>query len=227
MRLVLPALAVCAFGLSANADVLWDQSNINPDVNSIVDQEFGDFPTYSSYMANDFEVDGPGWHITKMTVYFTNQNGGWNDTITSGRFNFHSKAPYPDCSFPTVDADQGDVVPITLTPDANGWAISTDLDIYVGAGEAYWIGLTPIADFGVYSQEFHRAAPIVGCNTAWQNPGGSFGYGADWTYAYVLDSTGTWEDAYDMAMLIEGYYVPAPGALALLGLAGLARRRRR
>ena len=105
-------------------------------------------------------------------------------------------------------------------------AMSADVDLVVGPG-TFWLGLTPYVDFTIYGQEFHQAAPIMGDNTAWRNPGGAFGYGTDWTYAYVVDTSGVWQDAFDAAILIEGTIVPAPGVLALLGLAGLARRRRR
>jgi hypothetical protein len=220
-------VALLAFTVGANADVLWDQSNVDPAVNAIVDQEFVNYPDYSSYMAMDFVSDMP-WHITKMTVYLTNNNGTWAGIPNpTARFNIWDKAPYPDCTFPDGNPQDGALLPASIINGANGIEISSDLDVYTNAGQHYWINLTPHVDFTIYGQEFHQAAPIVMCNTAWRNPGGAFGYGTAWTYAYILDSTYVWEDAYDAAFLLEGYVIPAPGALALLGLAGLARRRRR
>lgn len=219
MRLILSALAVCAFGATANAAVLWDQGNVDAAVNAIVNQEFVNYPDYSSYMANDFEADA-AWNITKVTIYLTNNNGTWGG-IPDAQARFNLWNTYPD-----TDPGAGDLVPATYTQTADGLAMSVDVDVNVDAG-MFWLGLTPHVDFTVYGQEFCQAAPIWGENTAWRNPGGAFGYGTDWTNAYILDTTGVWQDNYDMAMLIEGTVVPGPGALALLGLAGLARRRRR
>jgi len=227
MRLILSALAVCALGATANAQqVLWDQSNVNADITALVNHEFVNYPDYSSYMAMDFEVGDLPWQITKMTIYLTNQNGTWpNIPNPQARFNLWEKAPYPDCTFPDENPQDGAVVPATIVTGQYGLVISADLDVAVGAGLSYWINLTPIVDFTVYGQEFHQAAPIMLCNTAWRNPGGAFGHGTGWQDVSALNAD--WPDTWDGAFLLEGYIVPAPGALALLGLAGLARRRRR
>ena len=65
-------------------------------------------------------------------------------------------------------------------------------------------------------------------DTAFRNPGGGFGIGGDWQNVAAIDGTGLWVGGYDASILIEGTIVPAPGALALLGMGGLfcARRRR-
>ncbi|UCD75481.1 MAG: hypothetical protein JSV91_00905 [Phycisphaerales bacterium] len=206
--------------MTASADVLWDQSNVDAAVNAIVDQEFGDFPDYSSYMVDDVTVGGPGWNITKITVYFTD-NPAWVGNHM-GRLNIFDNPG----GFPAEPGNSGEMVDVTIGYGAYGLEVVANVDIDLAPGN-YYIGLTPILDFGTYGQAFHQAAPIQGTNTLWQNPGGAFGYGTDWTYAYVLDSTFVWQDNYDMAILIEGTAVPAPGALALLGLAGLVGRRRR
>jgi hypothetical protein len=53
------------------------------------------------------------------------------------------------------------------------------------------------------------------------NPNGGFGVGGD-----PVSTAAIGMNEYDMAFTLEGY-VPAPGAIAVLGLGALARRRRR
>ncbi len=50
-----------------------------------------------------------------------------------------------------------------------------------------------------------------------------FNIGTDWTASEVFSSTG----AHDLAFSLVGSRIPAPGALALLGIAGVVSRRRR
>lgn len=224
MRSVLSALAACVWAMTAEAAVVWDQSDVNVDINALVDQEFGDYPDFSSYMVTDVMVSAGPWNIFRITTFFT-FNSDWIGEHEA-RLNIFTKPPYPDCSFPADDATVGQVVPVTISNGVWGLEVVADgLNIKLPSGH-YWIGLTPIMDHATYGQAWHQAAPILMCNTGWQNPGGGFGYGTDWTYAYGVDNTGAWQDTYDMAILIEGR-IPSPGALPLLGLAGFARRRRR
>ena len=225
-RFVLPAIAVCAFGTVANADVLWDQSNFDAGINALVDQEFGDFPTYSSYMVMDVMTDAGGWMLDSVTTYYTFGSGFWSNAINTGRLSiFEKTGGLPGAG---DDPSASASVPVTLTLAGDHWEVTASgLGMMLDGNKEYWIGLTPIADFGVYGQEFHLAAPIVGVDTAWRNPGGSFGFGDQWQNVAGIDSGGMWVGNYDAAFLLEGYVVPAPGALALLGLAGLVGRRRR
>ena len=79
----------------------------------------------------------------------------------------------------------------------------------------YWISVTAHNEFGSNGQTGVMGSNI-GNFDAWQaNPGGGFGFGG-------LQQTGN-NAAYSMT----GTAIPAPGALALLGIAGLATRRRR
>jgi uncharacterized protein (TIGR03382 family) len=211
--------AVVGFAAAASADVLWDQGNYDPDGVGLINQEFGDYPSYASYMVTD--VVSTDWTIQSVSTFFTDQNGGLWTGVTQARLNIFDWVPG---TLPVAgdDPTAGAVVDVTVTDLGSELQMTASgLNVDLPAGN-YWVGLTPIADLASFGQEFHLPAPIIGDNTAFRNPGGGFGYGPDWMYAYAL---GYWQDQYDASILIEG--VPAPGALALLGLAGLVSRRRR
>jgi len=86
----------------------------------------------------------------------------------------------------------------------------------------YWIGLTPKIDFGAFGREFHQGSDEWLKNTAARNPGGGFGVGTEWFQAGPVFGGIDW----GMAITVTGWY-PTPGALPLLGVAGLLGTRRR
>lgn len=222
-RITLGLVAVVAFATTASAAVLWDQSNYVVGPNSLVDEEFLDYPTYSSYMMMDVTAS-TDWTVDSVSIFLTDgQNGVWQ-VINQARLNVFSWTPG---SLPAAadDPSAGTLVSVTMTDLGDTFKMTASgLDLDLAAGN-YWIGLAPQATHAQVGQEFHRPAPIVADNAAWRNPGGAFGYGTGWNYAYAIDTSGEWQDTYEGAILIEG--IPAPGALALLGLAGLVSRRRR
>jgi len=219
MKGALALVAVAAFTATANAALLWDQSNVNTGINAFVDQEFDDFASYSSYMVSD--VVSTGWTVQSVSVYFTNNMGNWAG-VTQARLNIFAKTG----NLPVAgdDPTAGSTVGVSLTNLGSSWEITASgLNVNVPAGD-WWIGLTPLTNFGSQGQEFHQAAPIIGVDTAWRNPAGGFGLGTAWQTTAALGPD--WIGVYDGAFKVEGI-VPAPGALALLGLAGLLGRRRR
>jgi uncharacterized protein (TIGR03382 family) len=206
--------------------VLWDQSNYDTAASAFVDQQFGDFPTFSSYLVTDVVVGNGGWNIDSITTYYTIGATGvdlWPAAGTAMLNVFAKAGALPGAG---DDPGLGTVVATTFVDaDAGTQAMTASgLGLVLGPGE-YWIGLTPILDFLVFSQEFHRGAPIIGGDTAFRNPGGGFGIGSGWSTTAILG--GNWIGAYDAAILIQGEVIPAPGAVALLGLGGLACLRRR
>lgn len=210
---------------AANADVLYDQSAYTSDYAANVDQEFGDFPQYSSYMADDVSF-GSAVTIDSISTFYT-MGGSWGPGITNARLNIFAKTG----SLPGAGDDPaaGLSVAVTFTSLGDAWQVTASgLGINLAAGD-YWFALTPQADFGLFGQSFHYyTAPgsLVGDQVAFRNPGGAFGTPGGTNWQTVNGALQGPTDA-NMALLVEGTIVPAPGALALLGLAGLAGTRRR
>lgn len=225
MRRVLFTTA-CAMLASSAAygDVLYDASAYTNDYNANVDQEFADFPQYSTYMVDDVSF-GAAVTIDSISTYFTNRGPAWA-TLIDARVNIFAKTGSLPGAGDDPTAGAGVTVTITDLGDGTWKMTATGLGINLAAGD-YWIGMTPVAPFAVFGQEFHKytgPGSLIGDQPGIRNPGGAFGFGPDW-----MTVNGALQGPTDanIAMLVEGTIVPAPGALALLGLAGLAGTRRR
>ena len=210
---------------AANAGdlILWDQQ---PDFSkgapsSFVDQNFGDFPTFSTFLVGDV-VFGGAVQIHSITTYYTNGQDprGWPQNADGfATLNIFAD---PLSNFDHNPLDGASVVVSYVTTPDGIEVTASGLNIDLVAG-TYWIGLTPELDFGAKGQEFHNPAiNFLGAPTQGRNPGEGFGFGPDWFDAgFTFGGFVDW----DMAISIRG--IPAPGALALLGVAGLAGMRRR
>ena len=222
---VLAAAAALTLSASVASAQIYDQSDYNSTGNSLVDQEFADFPDFSTYMVDDVNIAVPTT-ITDVTTYFTLGIGNWA-AVNTARLNIIPKSG----SLPPNSADPstGTVVPVTLTFGADVIEVhASGLNVNLAAGD-YWFGLTPITNFGTDGQEFHQyttaSEGLIGDVAAARNPGGGFGVGTDWIPAPTFDPlTG---DDENLAMLIDGVPVPEPTALGLAALGGLGLLRRR
>lgn len=214
-------MAAAAFASgTTSAGVLYS----NPDgatAQNVVQQEFGDYPTYSCYVVDDVTF-GTGVNIDGITTWMT-LTPAWIGTVTQARLNIFSKTGALPLG--ADDPTAGQVVNINVSSNGTRLVVeASGLNIDLAAG-SYWIGLTPIADFLAVGQSFSAGgANNNGDPAAMRNPGGSFNFpfGTDWGVAGLSNTSGY----VDAAMEISGT-IPSPGAIALLGLAGIAARRRR
>ena len=204
---VTAALTVLAATSIARADVIVDQ----PDAleGGIASQVFD--PPYEGYTCSAFDdfTIGTAYNLTSLTVYGENGFGSGDDDIAvTVRF-----LSTPNLGAATIASATGVQSGGVLTFDLTG--------ITLGPG-TYWVAAQLQRNFDAGGQWYWRVSTTTnGAQAMWQNPGGSFGYGGDPVSISALG-----QSRWDMAFKLEGY-VPAPGAIAVLGLGALTRRRRR
>jgi hypothetical protein len=200
-----PANAGGSFGDRA---VLINQQN-NGSSNRI-SQEFGDFANFSSYSFDDITF-GSAVNLTSLRAYGTENGSGVNSAVV------YVILDNPSVSGTILASGFGSQVGSDLSFDLTG--------VSLGAG-TYWLTAFVVRDLLTGGQWFWNQTgdPISGSEAWIQNPGGGFGVG---TAAVPGSTAGIGFSAADMAFTIEGEIIPAPSALALLGLGGLVAGRRR
>ena len=194
--------------------VLWDQPLSATNTNAYVNQEFGDFPAYSSFVADDFVVPAEGWSVQAIFV----PNDAWNGATTISaasmlHFEVYDNAAGIPAGYPggTAPVWSLAVLPtdpqITLSVGSGGFTtdvlvtLTTPFDLAEGT---YWLVFYPTADFATIGQFGRQASDTTnGLATQWINPGGGFGYGTAWQSWSILGAT-----AQDAAFRIEGDIIP-------------------
>jgi MYXO-CTERM domain-containing protein len=219
-NIALAGVATCALGTFASADVIMDQIGSMDGANTAggsisASQDFDAYGAYDVVAIDDFTIDS-AMNLTSASMVL----GGWNGYAGSA-----GVMGYTVSIFSSTDAAgvsiYGDVMDLYFDAadvsafwSGEGEHISFDLGGFSLAAGTYWMGITPFNVFGDNGQTgaYHSD---IGDSSGWQaNPTGAFGF--------ITQATGV-----NYAYSLEGSGVPAPGALVLLGLAGLASRRRR
>lgn len=191
--------------------VLWDQPLSSTNFNAYVSDEFLDYPTYSSFLADDFVATSP-WLIDTFFV----PGDGWNGFTTLYNATALTFMIYEDnAGLPAGDPSGGGMPPVwvytlpltdpqlTITTGYSGFPSNTllvlDEPILLPAGH-YWFVFYPTLEFGTGGQYGRQAADTINSNTAqFINPGGGFGYEPVWQPWTVLGPT-----QLDLAFRIEG-----------------------
>ncbi|MCC6968950.1 MAG: PEP-CTERM sorting domain-containing protein [Phycisphaerales bacterium] len=208
--------------LNNNRAILWDQSTTA--FANAVDQDFPDFPDFSTGMVDDFSTGGNTWNVNTVVTYYTFGSGLWPTSCTA-QLSLFSKSG----SSPTGADSVGNLGSVSATIVNLGSALAVVADTSgVGALQGingdYWIGLTPTLAFGTYLQEFHLTSALAdnGDGAYLRNAGGGFGIGTGWNDQGMISG-----DSGDMLFTLDGDVVPAPSAAALLALGGVFAGRRR
>ncbi len=214
-------VATCAISTFASADVIMDQIGSMDGANTAngsisASQDFDAYGAYDIVAMDDFTI-GSDMNLTSASMVL----GGWNgyagtDGVTGYTVSIFSSVEAAGVDiFGDVMFMYFDVASVSGDWTGGGDLVSFDLGGFALAAGSYWIGITPFNAFGDNGQTGAYQSDIGDNSGAQANPTGAFGFGP-------YQSTGA-----NYAYSLEGTGVPAPGALALLGLAGFASRRRR
>jgi MYXO-CTERM domain-containing protein len=217
----LGAVATIAVTGLTSADVILDQigsmDGANTAAGSIsASQQFDAYAVYNIVAIDDFTIS-EDMNLTSASMVL----GGWNGFAGSAGVMGYTVSIFsaPEASgvdiFGDVMAMWFDATSVSTDWSGGGELISFDLGGAVLAAGSYWIGITPFNSFGDNGQTGAWQSDIGDNSGVQGNPTGAFGFGP-WTTTDV-----------NYAYSLEGTAIPTPGALALLGLAGFAGRRRR
>lgn len=174
-----------------------------------VSQAFGDFPAFTTLGFDDFTLSS-AYNLTSLTVYgVENGNGSFNAAVRYAILDVASNSPgviYASGVGVQVGADlQFDLTGVTL--GAGTYWLTAWVDRpFTGGGQWFWA----------------EAGTANGSESFFHNPGGGFGFGTNPTAGTAIFGAPS-----DLAFTLSGDVVPAPSALALLGLGGLVAGRRR
>ena len=188
-------LGILAVGAVAQADIIWDQSDYDINMQSWYDSVSGCPPFgFTVHSANDIHV----WDtstITTITTWYTPFNGGTGAATQAHLYIAPKTGPLP---IDGVDLPQenGTLVTITATPDPNTgfWVITASgLSVTLTAGD-YWVSLTPILPGGPWGADTHvRSMTTLGDPAAY--------------YQYCGAGSFVWTvlpEPIDLSILIEG-----------------------
>jgi N-acetylneuraminic acid mutarotase len=204
--------------------VLWDQPLSIVSQAAYVDQEFPDFPDYSSFLADDFSNTEP-WLVNSIFIPgdgFNGFTGLLNATALTWQIYADDGSGVPDgdpagggnppvwtLTLPPLNAN------VVLTPGSGGWLSNVMLNpampIIIPPGD-WWLVFYPTMEF-VSSGQYGRqpADTTNGYVGQFINPGNGFGYGTDW-----VDWTALGPTQQDIAFRLEGSVLPEMGAIPWL-----------
>jgi hypothetical protein len=200
------------------AAVLWDQPPSSVNQNAYIDQEFPDYPEYSSFLADDF-VNADTWKIGDIFI----PGNGWNgfsSLLNADSLTWQIYAD--DGGMPDGDPSGGGNPPlwtltlaptdpqVTISTGRGGMPSDTTLDLavpmLVPAGH-WWLVFYPTMFFGTGGQFGREPSDTTNFYVGqFINPGGGFGYGTAWQAWTVIGPT-----QQDIAFRLEGPVCCGPG----------------
>ncbi|MGC9025181.1 MAG: PKD domain-containing protein, partial [Chloroflexia bacterium] len=209
-----PAAAPVAVPAANPEAVLWDQPLSAVNQAAYVDQEFTDYPAYSSFLADDFSNADP-WVIESIFV----PGNGWNGFTSLLTFDALTWQIYADCAgVPCGDPSGGGSPPVwtlslapndpqvVITNGSGGMPSDTTLNLaapVVVPPGTWWFIFYPTGAFGTVGQYGRQPADTTnGYTGQFINPGGGFGYGTTWQPWTVIGPT-----QQDITFRLEGQIV--------------------
>ena len=223
MKATLALAAVAGLTTMASAGpIIWDNGGPFVTSNGLSSQYAANYP-FDSQTADDFmfEVDECVWDVHWWGVYW-NGTPPWPNPID---FNIYFYATDPFTGQPQLDAlgnpDPLDMYTVPVTGTVYGDPLNNEFEYHVdlpyafaaAANTHYWMAIQAVVDFPPQWGWLTTDHPIQLSPAVQGFPLLGTPY---WT---------TYEPFTDMAFYLTD--IPSPGALALLGLAGLIGRRRR
>lgn len=218
MRKFLMGLALigAAAGFAA-ADTIVDQPYDGTSGGRVA-QDFGDFPSFSSFEFDDFSTSDD-YYVTLLTVPGSEAGDRDENTDVVGEI----WTDLPDRG--------GSLVMSGLGTEGDDGSLSIDFSAQLLNAGSYWITAYVARDFtsdndsdGASGGQWFWLAttPVNGSQEQFYNPGGGFGAGTS-----SIDGEIIFDTPADQAFKLEGRLVPEPSALALLALGALSMIRRR
>ena len=222
---VAPALAV-ALGSAASAGTIYD--NGPPDGDNGLSMLFGGGSDFSREVADDFVLKGgPGWLVDGMSISYI-----WDDGAGLGQFGDFQIEIFAD----DAGGGPGTVISSQIVALSDEFLTGATwfgrpevrasvkfAPVALAADTSYWVALTPFAPQNgfVLTSHSENNGDIIGEGVYIRFPKVGF---PDWA-----PGTAVFDQKYDISFSLQGEVIPAPGVLALLGVAGLVgvRRRRR
>lgn len=204
--------------------------------NGWVNQEFSDFPTFSTGTGNVFTVSGGGWNIANIQQRYVDFGSFISQNISSARLTVSTFSGTPTANHNPIAASAGgDIVFSGLVSGTINNVAGTNFNFEINttgigalqglANGQYLVTATLIAGFGQTGQAFCMQALTPTQNSWVRNPGGGFALpaGGNWD---TLNNAFATQDT-ELGLGINGTVVPEPATMAVLGLGAAAMLRRR
>ncbi len=204
--------------------VLWDQPLSMVNHAAFVDQEFTDYPDYSSFLADDFS-NTAAWLVNSIFI----PGDGWNGFTSLKNASALTWQIYADdgSGVPDGDPSGGGNPPVwtltlppldphvVLTAGSGGMLsdvmLNPPMPVILPPGD-WWLVFYPTMEFSAFGQYGRQPADTTNGHVGqFINPGGGFGYGTDWQDWTVIGAA-----QQDIAFRLEGVVLPELGAIPWL-----------
>jgi hypothetical protein len=187
--------------------ILWDQPLSSSNPGRVANQEFPDYPTYTSFVADDF-VNTETWVIKQIFVPGELYNGGTSLMNASA---LHWRIYADDNGLPAGDPSGGGSAPfwsldlapgnaqITLLDNFSDTDLTLDTPLELPPG-TWWLIYYPTMSFSPHGQMGRLSSSTSNLEIGkFINPGNGFGYGTNWQNWTVMGPS-----QHDVAFRLSG-----------------------